>query len=352
MRCAQRACPAATPARVAALGRVARAVRRWARSLSPRELLERLALSVGWPLERPVVFLLGLPRSGTTLVSQYVVHRLEVAYWTNGVGHHPRAPIVTTFLERRGDAYRSDFRSRYGKVEGARAPREAGAVWARFFDLERYTRFEDLRPGDAERLRNLVAATQRVFGRAPFVNKNVKHLLRIDALAKVFPESLFLVVRRRVQDTALSILRARLELAPDPSRWWSVRPPDWERLAGLPLEEQIAGQVLSLRRRLDLDLAALPRERVIELDYERFCREPDPALGPLRRALGAVGERNRPAGPFAIVRHAPGDARERRLLALLADADARERPPETGPTGHTYPPESGTRRGADDRRSR
>ena len=290
--------------------------------VSLRETVERLVLRLHWPVERPVVFVLGLPRSGTTLVYQYLVHRLEVAYWTNGVGLHPNAPVVTSFLERRHGPYRSDFRSRYGKVEGVAAPREAGSVWGRFFDLERYTRAEDVRPGDAEALRNLVAATQRVFGGTPFVNKNVKHMLRIDALARVFPESLFLVVRRRPQDVALSILRARLELLADPTQWWSVRPPDHERLAGLPVEEQVAGQVLSLRRRLDADLAALPEGRVLRLDYERFCREPDACLGPLRRTLGTVVERGGPAGPFAALHHAPADAREHRLLSLLATPSA------------------------------
>ena len=297
-----------------------------------REAAERLALSLHWTLERPVVFILGLPRSGTTLVSQYLVHRLELAYWTNGVGRHPRAPVVTTLLEKRRGPYHSDFRSHYGKVEGRTAPREAGSLWGRFFDLERPTRFDELRPGDAERLRNLVAATQRVFGGAPFVNKNVKHMLRIDALARIFPESLFLVVRRRMQDVALSILRARVESL-DPTRWWSVRTPDWERLLLLPLEQQVAGQVRGLRRQLGVDLSALPRERVLQLDYERFCREPDATLGPLRRMLGALGERNGPAGPFAAVHHVPADERERRLLALLAESDARALPPETGRSG-------------------
>jgi hypothetical protein len=287
-----------------------------------RELLERLALSVHWTLERPVVFLLGLPRSGTTLVYQYVVHRYEVAYWTNGVGRHPRAPVVTTFLEKHHGPYRSDFRSRYGKVEGATAPREAGSLWGRFFDLERRTRFEDLRTGDAERLRNLVAATQYVFGGAPFVNKNVKHMLRIDALARIFPESSFLVVRRRLQDAALSILRARSASA-DPRRWWSVRTADWERLLPLPLEEQVAAQVCGLRGELARDLAALPRERVVELDYESFCRDPERALRPLRSLLGTVIERGAAAGPFAAVHHVPTDLRERRLLALLAETEAR-----------------------------
>src|SRR5262249_22455123 len=95
------------PARGALMAADARALRgvlhrlrAAARAASPREWLERVALWKTWRLERPVVFVLGLPRSGTTLVSQYLAHRFEVAYWTNGVGRHPRAPLVTTWLDR------------------------------------------------------------------------------------------------------------------------------------------------------------------------------------------------------------------------------------------------------------
>jgi hypothetical protein len=295
-------------------------------------VIERLALSLRWTLDRPVVFVLGLPRSGTSLVYQYIVHRLEVAHWTTGVADHPQAPVVTTFLEKRRRPNRSDFRSQYAGVEGGTALREPGLLWSRFFDVELPTPSEGVRPDDARRLRNLVAATQRLFGGAPFVDNDVKHILRIDALAKIFPESLFLCVRRRIHDTALSILRARIA-TPDPTQWWSVRPPNWEGLRALPLEEQVAAQVLGLRRQLGADLAAVPNGRVLQLDYEHFCREPDATLGPLRRMLGALGERNGPEGCFAAVHHVPGDERERRLVALLGDRNVRMAPPEPGRSG-------------------
>jgi hypothetical protein len=40
-----------------------------------------------------------------------------------------------------------------------------------------------------------------------------------------------------------------------------------------------------------------------------------------------VAERGQPAGPLAAVHHVAADARERRLLALLADPDVRASAP-------------------------
>lgn len=282
-------------------------------------LLERALLAaVPFRCERPILFVLGLPRSGTTLVSQYLVHRLDLAYFTNGVGRRPAAPFVTTAFEHlRLGGYHSDFQSHYGKLQGATAPREAGGVWARFFGYERYVRYEDVSRADVRTLRRLVGAVELVFGGAPFMNKNVKHLLRVHALARIFPEAGFLVVRRSLGDVAVSILRARRKLCRDASEWWSVRPPDFEALRGLSPAEQVAGQVLSLRGRMHADLAELSASRVLWLDYESFCRAPESAIQLVRGMVGDVAPRNGPLAAFDVVHNDPKDPEEGRLVEML-----------------------------------
>ena len=69
------------------------------------------------------LFILGLPRSGTTLLDQYIVHRKDVAYFTNGVGDNPSQPCLTSSRQRlENPPYISDFASRYGRSEGPMAP--------------------------------------------------------------------------------------------------------------------------------------------------------------------------------------------------------------------------------------
>jgi hypothetical protein len=296
--------------------------------VSLREALERLVLRLHWPVERPVVFVLGLPRSAT-LVSRYLVHRLEIAYWTSGVGQHPRAPVVTTFLERRQGPHRSELDSHDGRIEGAAAPREAGSVWERFFDRERYMRFDDLRPGDAPALRNLVAATQRVFGGTPFVNKDVKHMLRIDALARVFPESLFLVVRRRPQDVALSILRARFELRADRCSGVGGRPitsgsPGSGRAGGRsgalaaaaarrgPRRPRAGARGAARLRALLSRARHLARPAAPHARRRRRARQP---RRPLRRAPPRPRRRPRAPPALAARRQLPGRASPRTFLS-------------------------------------
>ncbi len=282
--------------------------------------VERALLAAPWQCRQPVLFILGLPRSGTTLVSQAVVARTRVAYFTHGVGRNPQAPALVSAAQRlRHGAYVSDFASVYGKVRGANAPREAGGVWMRFFPRDAYVGADGLTPEAAVRLRRTIAATQCLFGGLPFVNKNVKHLLRIPALAGTFPHAHFLVVQRDPRDVALSIWRARHKEASDPRAWWSVRPPEYPTLRHRSIAEQIAGQIVGLRERMQRDLSELAPERVTWLDYDAFCERPDVVLDSLDAAGVRLRRVGRPLPSFEQVRHTPRDAAEAELLERLPE---------------------------------
>ena len=65
-------------------------------------LIERALLAVTSRSEGSQLFILGPPRTGTTLIYQYIAHRLNVAYFTNGVGRYPLAPGICRGTEIRG----------------------------------------------------------------------------------------------------------------------------------------------------------------------------------------------------------------------------------------------------------
>jgi hypothetical protein len=268
------------------------------------------------------LFILGLPRSGTTLVYQYIVHRLHVAYFTNAVGRRPYDPCRATWEQvRSGDTYRSDFQSEYGRSRGDLAPREAGNFWLRFFDIDAYQTPGDVKEADLAEMRESVHCTQALFSGAPFVNKNVKHVLRIPVLAACFADAHFLVVERDRVDVALSLLRARIDTLGSYDAWFSVKPPDYARLRGLDAVEQVAGQVLALERKMDDDLAGVGAGRVHRLDYQAFCRSPDSVIAASAPALSGVKEKNPPVDAFEVRRAQARNDTEARLVERLRGAD-------------------------------
>src|SRR5262245_45670092 len=61
-------------------------------------LAERRIYARATAPQRPILFVTGAPRSGTTLVSQALVHHLPVTYFNNLSALFPRAPIVANRL--------------------------------------------------------------------------------------------------------------------------------------------------------------------------------------------------------------------------------------------------------------
>ncbi len=282
-------------------------------------LIEKILLMRKFQPSMPVLFILGLPRSGTTLVYQYIVHRLHVAYFTNGVGKYPQSPCFISYVQNAlyGD-YKSDFQSNYGKVTGHVAPREAGSFWGRFFGYDEYIYFDQMNALDVKNLRNMIGCMQYIFGNVPFVNKNIKHMLRIDALQNIFPNAYFLVVRRNTCHVALSMLRGRYANDRSPEEWWSVKPEDYEDLIKHPVEEQVAGQLKSLQKRMNHDLAKLS-SRVLYIDYEDFCRCPEMLISMLLRTLGPMNFKNPPEESFQISCSEPKTQSECRVIELLSN---------------------------------
>ncbi len=267
----------------------------------------------GAPPSAPV-FILGLPRSGTTLIYQYIVHRKHVAYFTNGVGKRVYSPCLISYLQRRrNEPYRSDFVSKYGRSDGPMAPREGGSLWLRFFDLDAYQSFADLSPRVVSRLRVLVGCVEAIFDGAPFVNKNVKHLLRIDALAKIFPDSSFLLINRDIADVALSVLRGRVQYSGGAAEWFSAKPENYKELVDLDPVDQIVGQLVALDRRLRADLALLEPSRVHEVHYDDFCARPDNVVDGVP-VLARCAEKNAAVTSFEVRHNRPQNEDEERLV--------------------------------------
>jgi len=284
--------------------------------------LEQAFLLFSRPSSHPLLFILGLPRTGTTLVYQYVVHRLQVAYFTNGVGRFYLAPCLATWVQRTlNSEYESDFMSEYGSVLGPMAPQEAGRFWGRFFDFEDYVSPEHVSPQSRRKLRRTIACVQRLFGNPLLVNKNVKHILRIPVLDAIFPNAFFLRVERDHVDVALSLLRARYANLEDPSDWWSARPPNHQDLQDLPKDEQIARQVKALDRKVETDLSKIPSDRVLRINYQAFCNGPDALIRTIRSRIQPTELRNPKKKRFRPSTNTAQTQEEKRLVERIKALD-------------------------------
>jgi hypothetical protein len=235
-------------------------------------LLERLAFGKKAP-EYPPVFVAGLPRAGTTLVYHALVQAYHFAYPPNPTNWLPLFPTFATALCKAVvGPYGSDFNNYYGRASGVMAPAE-GNMWHVWFDNLKHQGMEDVSEFAKREAVRYVGRTERLFG-APFLNKCVKHDLRIIPLGRLFPEAVFIIVVRNPVDVAVSLLRGRSEVIGRNTGWLSVRPRNYDALATMPPVAQVCGQVAGILDDLADDMTAIGADRFIAVEYEHFVEAP------------------------------------------------------------------------------
>jgi hypothetical protein len=185
-----------------------------------------------------------------------------------------------------------------------------------------------------------------------FVDKTPESCLRVDYLDALFPDAVFVSLRRRAADTVSSLMeawRARPRFVkyrlPEPltglgplsgNQWSLVLVPGWRDLREAPLEEVCARQyvacyeaVLEARSRLDSarwidvayeDLVADPAAELRRL-YEELDLEHTPAVDELAGNLAGEVARTALSAPRAEKWREQNGAAVERVLPLLAPVE-------------------------------
>lgn len=229
------------------------------------------------PLAFPPIFVVGAPRSGSTLLYQLLTDRFDVGYLTNGHARQPGAPSLverTRGLIRKRERELGDYGSSFGNTAGELGPNECGPFWYRFFPRRpHYVAAADFPPAKRRELRAAVGAFVAACGR-PVVYKNLYSTVRMEAIAAALPEALFVAIHRDLDANVRSILAARIEIVGTDDAWWSVEPPGVERLLELPPHEQAMRQVRALEELIARTEEEIGSERVLHLAYEDLCADP------------------------------------------------------------------------------
>lgn len=253
----------------------------------------------------PPVFVVGCPRSGTTLAYQWLAASGLFTYPTNFTARFATAPWLAERVQRllrdpacdhlgelaleaaQGPA---GFHSRLGKTKGPFAPHEFWYWWRRFLP-EGETHALDagqLARVDAARLLQELAAWEDVLGK-PILMKGLILAWNLPWLARLLPRAVFVHVRRDPLLTMQSLLAAREDFFGHDRDWYSFRPPEYPRLKDLDPVRQVAAQVRLTDGAVRAGLAGLPASRRLEVAYEDLCRQPAAVHAQLLDRLAAQG---------------------------------------------------------------
>ncbi len=225
--------------------------------------------------DHPSLFIIGPPRSGSTIFYQLLTSLLELCYIDNLANLSRQNPIFGMKLSQglfKGKSHRS-YTSNYGRTsgDGLHAPAEALFFYKWFPKDRHYTEPSDLNPKQVIELRETMTGIINMLDK-PLVIKNLSFSLRLQALREFFPDARYLVVRRDPLYTVQSILVAMRKTRQPENKVWGILPRDFKKLEGLDPIEMVVRQVNQIERQIYTDLKQIPGEKVLFVDYEELWK--------------------------------------------------------------------------------
>jgi len=244
----------------------------------------------GRPLIHPPIFIIGAPRSGSTLLYQVMVDYFDVGYLSN---LHCALVGIPSLVERliNTPARRqpSNYGSMHGRAEGWLEPSECGEYWYRFF--RRYplhATIEDTPPLQRQQMRAALRALGDAFER-PVLFKNLYCGLRLEPIIHAIPEAYFVVLHRNEVDVGHSLLEGRYRVHGTYERYWATVTPNMAQWQNRPPYEQVIEQCREIYAYIETYKQQVDGKHFVDIQYEEFCADTHAVLAQLHHFFAQNG---------------------------------------------------------------
>ncbi len=222
----------------------------------------------------PIIFIVGPPRSGTTLVAQTLIRHLPVAYINNLTALFPRSPIsINSFFDRPLRNERQGDRSYFGKTAGFWGQNDALHIWDRWLGTDRTTFPAELNEDRRQKMKAFFGAYETFSGR-PLIAKNNNMNAFAHLIADALPTATFICLQRSPRALAQSLLISRQQIQGSSKHRYGLVDPERKEQ---PVDDAIADVCRQIRYFRDLEetqRARIGAERFWTLSYEAFCQNP------------------------------------------------------------------------------
>jgi len=213
-----------------------------------------------------MIFILGSPRTGSTLIYQIMINVYNLFYFTNLTNNYfYKYPFLGSIISRpfiRDVGFESD----YGKTKGLFGPSEGSYIFKNWFG-----EYNEVFPSKKNHLITAFVNINKFINK-PIVIKNAWNCFRIRALRSLIPDSKFIWIRRNIIHSANSDLKARYNRG-GPYTWNSSLTYDYKKIQKKPYYEQVVEQQYSYNKTIENDLKKLCPNDYIEIWYEDICKD-------------------------------------------------------------------------------
>ncbi len=239
----------------------------------------------------PPIFIVGPPRTGSTLLFQILLQKYEFTYLNNlqALFYTSPATIARIFYELMLKSHHTKFQSQYGYIPGLFSPSEAGAVFRYWLGESDHSAC--IGQMHRQRIRNSAKYISNLFN-APFISKNLFNSLRIKTIHQVFPEAFFIWIIRDPLYASQSLIKMRRDLYGTDTVWASVKPDNYEKLILCDPFEQVVQQIKTINDYIEKELNQIGTSDYIKVQYQDLCSDPGHELERIASSYRTVRGRN------------------------------------------------------------
>ncbi|WP_263079616.1 sulfotransferase [Endozoicomonas sp. Mp262] len=223
------------------------------------------------------VFIIGAPRTGSTILYQVLTNVADVLYIDNLAHRFYRNLFFGIWLSRKvfGIKPHNNFKADHGRTTkyGMHAPSECGDFWYRWLPLDQHFIAEDdICEKVVSEIRDEILAISNYHMR-PIVFKNLNAGQRLRLLKRAFPNAKFIFIKRDSIFTVNSIINARVKNNIATGEWWSIKPKNYRDLLQLDEVDMCMAQVFYLERQIKDDLQILYSNNFKELNFAHLSND-------------------------------------------------------------------------------
>ncbi len=248
--------------------------------------------------DHPIIMIMGCPRSGSTILLQYLASLGIFSYPSNLIARFYKNPFVGIKIQQAlydydpinqmgfEEVLAEKSKSYLGRTVGALMPSEYWYYWRQYFKFGEYNQLkkEELETVDMKSFYKNLNAYQYLTGK-PLVLKGMILNWHIPFLYKTNKRIIFINIKRDHFYTAQSLLKARETFFNDKTKWFSFKPEEYKFLKENHYLDQVAGQTVFTERAVTNGIETLPDENVLNVNYSEFCEDPFYVVKQLKEKL-------------------------------------------------------------------
>jgi hypothetical protein len=225
--------------------------------------------------EIPILFVVGIQRTGSTLVSQFIEKTFPFFPIGNFNTIFKRSNYyMHTWIGRLYKKPNPTYKNFYGIAKGIFSIGDSYELWDKWFGKNHYLIPSEIRNEKSNHLKNYFSTLYKAYNK-PILTKNNRNSLLIPLFKATFKNSFYVIVKRNPISVIKSTLQASKDFFGNGDLLWGLYPnQEFDSNNYENLTEAATVQFLMLNKILNDQLNELEDDSYLVIDYNDFCKNP------------------------------------------------------------------------------